>query len=123
MHTFRVSVLALLLLALASVTASAQMISGTTLYFDHAAADQAFVDSYVLCVDGSGLCTAVGVTRIGTSEVLTFTLPAWAPKGKHDFTIVAVWKAPLVGRSAPTNIYTDTVVGGPGRLRSTQAPE
>jgi hypothetical protein len=122
MQTLRTALLALGLLALAPLTASAQVISGSTLYFDHAAAETTFVDAYLLCVDVQ-TCQPVGVTRFGTSEVLTFTVPSWVPKGKHDFTIVAVWKAPLIGRSAPTNVYTDVVVGGPGRLRATETPE
>ncbi len=96
---------------------SAQVIAGTTFYFDHTAEEQTFVQSYQLCVSTD--CRDIGVTRVGTTVSLSFTLPAWVPKGRQDFTVRAVWKAPLVGNSAPTNTMTQIVVGGPDRLRTT----
>lgn len=124
MQTLRLAFLALVLLALAPLTASAQVIAGTSFYFDHAAEDQAQVEKYQLCVDTvtDANCRDVGVTRVGTSEALTFTLPSWVPKGKHALSVRAVWKAPLVGTSASTNALTQNVVGGPERLRTTEAP-
>lgn len=119
------TVLALLVVALLTPTRSqAQVIAGTTLYFDHTAEEQTSVASYQLCVGsniGTADCRDVGVTRSGTTATLTFTLPAWVPRGRQDLSVRAVWKAPLTGNSAPTNFLSQVVVGGPDRLRTTLA--
>lgn len=105
------------LLALTPVPVSAQVIAGSQLYFDHTAEEQAAVERYQLCVSTD--CRDMGVLRVGTSDTLSFTVPSWVPRGRQDFTVRAVWKAPLTGTSAPTNVLSQTVVGGPERLRST----
>lgn len=119
MQTLRFSILTLVLLALSALTASAQVIAGTQLSFDHTAEEQAFVDRYQLCVGTD--CRDVGVLRVGTSDTLTCTLPSWVPRGRQDFTVRAVWKTPLNGNtnSAPSNVLAQVVVGGPDRLRTT----
>lgn len=102
--------------------ARAQLVSGSSLYFDHASADQTFVATYQLCVGpvSPTACQDVGTTRVGTTDALSFTLPAWVPKGRQDLSVRATWKAPLGGASAPTNTLSINVVGGPDRLRVTQ---
>jgi hypothetical protein len=117
MQTLRLSLLALVLLALAPLTAFAQVIAGSQLYFDHTAEEQAAVDRYQLCVGTD--CRDMGVLRVGTSDTLSFTVPSWVPRGRQDFTVRAVWKAPLTGNSAPSNALSQVVVGGPDRLRAT----
>ena len=98
--------------------AQAQVLTGTSLYFDHSIEEQEFVSAYQLCVGGTD-CRDVGVTRVGTTVTLSLTLPSWVPNGRRDFTVRAVWKTPLTGVSAPTNIYTAVVVGPPSGLRTT----
>lgn len=111
----RLRALALAGLLLAPLPATAQVIAGTSLYFDHGTEDQQQVDRYQLCVATD--CRDIGVTRVDDAS-LTFTVPAWVPRGRNDFTVRAVWKAPLTGHSAPTNSLPLIVVGGPERLRT-----
>jgi len=117
MRTLCCGLVTLGLWGVASLPAAAQVIAGTSLFFDHGAEEQAYVQTYQLCVGTD--CRDIGVTRVGTTVALTCTLPAWVPKGRQDLTVRAAWKAPLVGMSAPTNVLTQIVVGGPDRLRTT----
>lgn len=128
MQTLRTSLLTLALLALTALTASAQQVqSGTSLFFDHPATDQEFVQTYQLCIDAApsspnldALCQNIGVTRPDAAGVpVKFTMPDGVPRGRHDFTVRAVWKAPFTGASALSNALSLVVVGGPDRLRTT----
>ena len=51
MQTVRLAFLAVSFVALTALTASAQMVAGTSAFFDHDAASAEFVDGYDLCVD------------------------------------------------------------------------
>jgi hypothetical protein len=110
------AVLALACVGLPAV-AQAQVIAGTSLYVTHDAVSQAQVARYELCADTD--CREIGVVRVGSTDTLALTVPAWVPPGRRELTVRAVWAAPLVGTSAPTNVLTVAVVGGPERLRTT----
>lgn len=101
-----------------STSARGQVITGASLFFDHTSDEQAFVQTYQVCVGTD--CRDIGVTRVGTTVALAFPLPAWVPRGRRDVTVRAVWKAPLTGASEPTNVLTVVVVGKPERLRTTE---
>lgn len=124
MATIRVAILTLAVLALTALNGHAQLVSGSSIFFDHDAASAAFVDGYDLCVDlvSDPTCKPVGVVRAASGDVVTVTMPDWVPKGKHDLWVRARWKTPLTGTSE-TNSINRTIVGGPIRLRTTEAPE
>lgn len=117
--SFRKCVLTLMSVLLWATAAHGQVIAGSSLYFDHTTDEQAFVAAYQLCVGGTD-CREVGVTRVGTTPVLVCTIPSWVPRGRRDLTVRAMWKAPLVGSSEPSNSLSVVVVGKPERLRTTE---
>jgi len=121
MQTVRLALFTLAVLALTALTSHAQMVAGTSAFFDHDAASAEFVDGYDLCVDvvSDPTCKPVGTVRAATGDLVTLTLPTWVPKGKHDLWIRARWKTPLTGASQ-TNSINRVIVGGPDRLRTTE---
>lgn len=123
MQTLRLTFLALLLLVVSALTAHAQLVAGSSLFFDHDIASAEYVAGYDLCVDvvSDAACKPIGTVRVYPGEeVLKVTIPDTAAKGKHELYIRARWKEPLTGANA-TNGLAQVIVGGPMRLRTTEA--
>ena len=122
MQTLRLAVLTLVLLALAAVSAHAQVVAGSSFFFDHDGLD---TTKYQLCVDATAtnveaVCLDVPTARVGTSNSYTFTLPAWVAKGNRRFAVRAVGDA---GVSDLSNELGLRVIGKPSpatNLRTTQ---
>ena len=116
MHTLRAPLLALALLVLAPLSASAQtaVMTGTTFVFDHDAQSAADTARYELCVDTvtDATCATVGVVRVGTSDTYQFTLPGTVPRGNHGLAVRAVGLL-TTGASGPSNTVLARVVGQP----------
>lgn len=119
MQTLRLSFLALVLLALSTLTASAQIQTGSTLYFDHDVASVADTQKYQLCVDAvsDAACTDIAVLPLGASQtpdmsVFSFTLPATVPRGNHSLQVRAIGFGDF-GSSAGSNALAQRIIGKP----------
>lgn len=128
MHTiFRFAVLSLLLLALAPLTAHAQLQAGSSLFFDHSAEDRADTEKYQICVDSvtDATCRDVSVLRVGTTDTYSLTLPGFVARGNRTLQVRAVGFGDT-GASAGSNTLSVRVIGKPGPpvlLRLTEARE
>jgi hypothetical protein len=114
MQTLRVTVLALALLALASVAYAQQVQTGTTFAFMHIPEGAADTARYILCVDTAIVeaCTTIGVVRVAATDEYRFTLPAVVARGNHALTVRAVGFL-STGTSDPSNAVNVRVVGKP----------
>lgn len=123
MQILRTSLLACVLLAFAPLTAHAQQaIAGSTFYFDHDGVD---TEKYQLCVDAvtDTACQDIGVTKVGTSQTYSFTLPAWVPRGNRALSVRAIGLLDT-GPSGPSNTLAVRVIGKPTppvNMRQTEA--
>lgn len=120
MHTLRLPLLALVLLAalLSPLTASAQTAAVTpgqsVLAFDHDGVDTV---RYELCVGPT--CTPIvpSPAKDGSANVFRFTTPASLPRGPQTLTVRAVGEAGVSAPSEPVTFRVVVVPAVPGPLR------
>lgn len=115
MQALRTTLLALVVLAVTSLTAAAQqVIAGSTFSFEHDAESAADTERYELCVDAvtDPTCQTVAVLRVGTTDTYTFTLPATVARGNRTLSVRAVGRL-NTGTSGPSNAVSVRVVGRP----------
>lgn len=96
----------LLLLTLMVGTTQAQqnppaVVAGVSVMnFDHDGLD---TSSYELCIDALTACTIIVTTRVGTTDVVSFVLPASVPRGDRILRVRAIGPA---GTSDPSDVVT-----------------
>lgn len=115
MQTFRLAVLAVALLALASVASAQTPVGpGTIVAFDHDALLASETEHYQVCIDAvtDAACLTVAVTRVGTTNEYRFPLPGLT-RGPHTLSVRAVGYFGT-GASTPSNILSVKMVGKPG---------
>lgn len=120
MHTLRLPLLALVLLAalLSPLTALAQtaaVIPGkSTLAFDHDGTD---VTRYELCVGAT--CTPIipAPAKDGSANVFRFVAPATLPSGPQVLAVRAVGEAGVSAPSEPVTFRVVVIPAQPGPLR------